>query len=148
MNLVSLEYVACQRERHGVLILSEFAGSAGVLNGALRVNPWSSEDVANAIHDALTMPVDERTGRHEKLRRWVEKHTASYWGTSFVEELKSAARNARQPSRIPSLWRSRLSAQFKEAQQRLIVLTYDGTLVPFMALPGTRSHRPLMLSVA
>lgn len=141
MNLVSLEYVACQRERHGVLILSEFAGSAGVLNGALRVNPWSSHDVANAIHDALTMPVDERMSRHEKLRRWVEKHTASYWGTSFVEELKSAARNARQPSRIPSLWRSKFPAQFKEAKQRLIVITYDGTLVPFMALPGASDSR-------
>lgn len=145
MNLVSLEYVACQKERHGVLVLSEFAGCAGVMNGALRVNPWSSYDTATAIYDALTMPEEERSSRHMKLLRWVEKHTASYWGTSFVEELKNAASSARQPSKIPSLWRSPYAVQHAAAKQRLILLTYDGILVPFTALPElARPSRELL----
>ncbi|CAD6944776.1 unnamed protein product, partial [Tilletia laevis] len=50
MNLVSYEYIACQQERNGVMILSEFAGAAQSLNGSLIVNPWSAADVADAIH--------------------------------------------------------------------------------------------------
>lgn len=58
MNLVSYEYVACQTDNAGVLVLSEFAGAAQSLGaGALLVNPWNVTDMSAAIHDALTMSV-------------------------------------------------------------------------------------------
>lgn len=47
MNLVSYEYVACQTDNAGVLILSEFAGAAQSLGaGAILVNPWNINDMA------------------------------------------------------------------------------------------------------
>ena len=68
MNLVSMEYVACHRERYGTLILSEFAGSAKSLTGAIIVNPWNIYDMARAIHQAYSMDANERKERCEKMR--------------------------------------------------------------------------------
>lgn len=88
MNLVSYEYIACQQERAGVMILSEFAGAAQSLNGSLICNPWDAFAVSDAIHEALTMPANVRRENFEKLSRYVKKHTASWWGLSFVNDLK------------------------------------------------------------
>ena len=55
----------------GVLILSEFAGSAQSLSGAIRVNPWNTEELANAIHQSLTLSRVERELRQHKLYRLV-----------------------------------------------------------------------------
>ncbi|GAA5995751.1 alpha,alpha-trehalose-phosphate synthase (UDP-forming) TPS1 [Rhodotorula paludigena] len=88
MNLVAYEYIACQRDSHGVLILSEFAGAAHSLNGSLIVNPWNTAETGEAIHQALTMPADEREDNHRKLYRYVSQYTAAHWGTEFVAELQ------------------------------------------------------------
>lgn len=53
----------------GVLILSEFAGSAQSLSGAIRVNPWNTEELANAMHQALSLSRVERELRQHKLYR-------------------------------------------------------------------------------
>ncbi|WFD42634.1 hypothetical protein MPSI1_001280 [Malassezia psittaci] len=90
MNLVSYEYVACQRGRNGVMILSEFAGAAQSLNGALIVNPWDRFAIANAIHSAMTMSLETRQSNAEKLLRYIQRHTASWWGHSFAEDLGKA----------------------------------------------------------
>jgi trehalose 6-phosphate synthase len=87
MNLVSYEYIATQRERHGVMILSEFTGAAQSLNGSLIVNPWNTEELANAIHDAVTMGPEQREANFKKLERYVFKYTSAWWGASFVSEL-------------------------------------------------------------
>ncbi|CAG8662789.1 2387_t:CDS:2, partial [Paraglomus brasilianum] len=75
MNLVSYEYIACQKQRHGVLILSEFAGAAQSLNGSIIVNPWNTEELATAIHEAVTMSEPQRTLNHQKLYRYVTDAT-------------------------------------------------------------------------
>jgi trehalose 6-phosphate synthase len=87
MNLVSYEYIATQQERHGVMILSEFAGAAQSLNGSLIVNPWNTEEMANAIHDAVTMSPEQREANYRKLEKYVFKFTSAWWGQSFVSEL-------------------------------------------------------------
>lgn len=94
MNLVSFEYIACQRDRHGVLILSEFAGAAKSLNGALIVNPWDIDDVADNIHRALTMGEFKREQNYEKMARYVEKYTSQWWGESFVKDLTLISKKA------------------------------------------------------
>ncbi|KAM7198727.1 Alpha,alpha-trehalose-phosphate synthase 1 [Naviculisporaceae sp. PSN 640] len=88
MNLVSYEYIATQKERHGVMILSEFTGAAQSLNGSLIVNPWNTEELANAIHEAVTMSPEQRQTNFKKLEKYVFKYTSAWWGTSFVQELK------------------------------------------------------------
>lgn len=75
MNLVSYEYIATQQKRHGVMILSEFTGAAQSLNGSIVVNPWNTEELANAIHEAITMPKELRRVNHEKLYGYVTKYT-------------------------------------------------------------------------
>ncbi|GLB40159.1 putative glycosyltransferase family 20 [Lyophyllum shimeji] len=87
MNLVSYEYIACQQARQGVMILSEFAGAAQSLNGSLVVNPWDSQQVADAIHEAVTMDAATRAENHRKLFKYVNKYSASFWGTSFIKEM-------------------------------------------------------------
>jgi trehalose 6-phosphate synthase len=67
LSQVSYEYIACQEERQGVMIISEFAGAAQSLNGSIVVNPWDSQQVANAIHEAVTMDADTRKENHRKL---------------------------------------------------------------------------------
>ncbi|KAG6898663.1 Trehalose-6-P synthase/phosphatase complex synthase subunit [Termitomyces sp. T159_Od127] len=87
MNLVSYEYIACQQARQGVMIISEFAGAAQSLNGSLVVNPWDSQQVADAIHEAVTMDAATRAENHRKLFKYVNKYSAAFWGSSFIKEM-------------------------------------------------------------
>lgn len=59
-----------------------------VFSGSIIVNPWNTEELANAIHEAVTMPEHLRKSNFQKLYRYVTKYTAANWGTSFVNELK------------------------------------------------------------
>ncbi|KAF1943296.1 glycosyl transferase [Clathrospora elynae] len=93
MNLVSYEYIASQEKKHGVMILSEFTGAAQSLNGSLIVNPWNTEELADAIHDAVTMGEEQRTLNYEKLNKYIRKYTSSWWGQSFVTELRRMSEN-------------------------------------------------------
>ncbi|KAL7308396.1 Trehalose-6-P synthase/phosphatase complex synthase subunit, variant 2 [Mucor circinelloides] len=136
MNLVSYEYISSQQEKHGVLILSEFAGAAQSLNGSIIVNPWNTEELANAIHEAVTMPDDIRKANHQKLYRYVTKYTAAYWGVSFVNELRRVSEEFGQRMSIPQLDSKAVIAKAKEAtKKKLILLDYDGTLTTTHKLP-------------
>lgn len=87
MNLVSFEYIACQQEKKGALILSEFAGAAQSLNGAIIVNPWNIEQLSEAIKESLTLPEEKKELNFEKMFACITKHTSGFWGESFVKEL-------------------------------------------------------------
>lgn len=88
MNLVSLEYVACQKQNNGVLLLSKFAGAAQSLSGAVLFNPWNIEEMSNVLRDSLTMPEDVRKSNHNQLMTYVEQNTSMNWSISFIENLK------------------------------------------------------------
>jgi trehalose 6-phosphate synthase len=89
MNLVAKEYVAAQDPADpGVLILSRFAGAAAQMKEALIVNPYSREDVADAIHLALVMPKVERIARWTALMAGVERDDADGWRDSFLHALR------------------------------------------------------------
>jgi len=75
MNLVSLEYIASQRLKHGSLVLSEFTGAAEVLEGSIIFNPWDVEESVDALHRALTMGEGERAANFEKLEDYVKRNT-------------------------------------------------------------------------
>jgi trehalose 6-phosphate synthase len=94
MNLVSYEYIACQEERKGSMILSEFTGASQSLNGSILFNPWNTEELSEAIHDAVTMGDEQRKSNYEKLKRYVNKYTSAWWGKTFVEELKRSGGSA------------------------------------------------------
>ncbi len=88
MNLVAKEFVASQDpEDPGVLILSRFAGAALECQSALLVNPYDPESVGASIGQALSMPLDERRGRHDELVRVLAANDIKYWGERFIASL-------------------------------------------------------------
>ena len=88
MNLVAKEFIAAQSaEDPGVLILSRFAGAANELSEALIVNPFDPDDIADAMHHALVMPLAERKQRHGVLRDKVRRGTAQAYCMRFVSAL-------------------------------------------------------------
>jgi len=92
MNLVSYEYMASQRENHGVLVISKYTGAADTLaDGALIVNPWDIDEFSTAIHRALTMEKDEREAKYKASIEYIDEHTSFYWGRTFLEKLKEAS---------------------------------------------------------
>ncbi|KAJ3069281.1 Trehalose-6-P synthase/phosphatase complex synthase subunit [Podochytrium sp. JEL0797] len=135
MNLVSYEYVAAQQGQHGVLVLSEFAGAAQSLNGAIIVNPWNTEELAQAMYDALTMPTKEQELNYAKLSRYVNKYTAERWGTMFVNELKGLP-DSFDGTRLVKLTAESVVDKFLASRKkRIFIIDYDGTLKSNHTLP-------------
>ena len=88
MNLVAKEFVAAQGEENpGVLVLSQFSGSASSLLDAVIVNPYDVDGTAEATYRALRMPLAERRSRSKTLMEGVLKHDASAWSESFLHDL-------------------------------------------------------------
>ena len=97
MNLVAKEYIAAQGpENPGVLVLSQFAGAAEELDGAILVNPHEPEGIAAAIDTALQMPLAERQARYRPMFRHLATNDIDRWAESFL----SALMDARHPPRI------------------------------------------------
>ena len=88
MNLVAKEYVAAQDpDDPGVLVLSKFAGAAAQLDGALMVNPYDPDEMAEALDTALEMPREERQQRWQRMSKGVWHGTASQWAADFMAAL-------------------------------------------------------------
>ncbi len=138
MNLVSYEYVACQRDNAGVLILSEFAGAAQSLGaGALLVNPWNINDLAQAIEYALTMNDKERRERHRQNYMHVTIHTAQTWADTFLYELNDTHVEAelRTKSIPPALDFDLAVNTFRASKRHLLILGYNATLTTAVEAP-------------
>jgi trehalose 6-phosphate synthase len=90
MNLVAKEFVAAQDPANpGVLVLSTLAGAAEEMGDALLVNPRDSRALADAVHEALNMPLDERCTRHERLMQVLRGHDIHAWHGRFVQQLQA-----------------------------------------------------------
>src|SRR5216117_4489682 len=86
MNLVAKEYCACRIDNDGVLILSQFAGAAEQLKpGAMLVNPYDVEQMADAILKAFRMNASERMTRMKRMRRVVRDENVFWWVDSFLK---------------------------------------------------------------
>jgi trehalose 6-phosphate synthase len=97
MNLVAKEG-ALLNERNGVLILSEGAGAASQLGEhAIVIGPTDVEGTAEAIHRALTMPLEERRRRAEGLRRAVEQDDVAKWFENQVADMLRYGQEALDP---------------------------------------------------
>lgn len=84
MNLVAKEFVACQIDERGVLLLSRFTGSAEEIEGAVLINPFNVDEFVGAIRTALAMPADERCKRMRKMRRALRDATIFDWLGSIL----------------------------------------------------------------
>lgn len=94
MNLVAKEYVAARFDEDGVLVLSEFTGSADELKAALRINPHDIDGLKDAIVKAIEMPRPERRKRMRSMRKRVRENDVQYWSETFLAALRAAGSGA------------------------------------------------------
>jgi len=138
MNLIAKEYLVARADASGVLILSETAGAAKELLEAIVVNPNSTEEMTEALHRALLLPRREQTRRNRIMRGRLERHDVRRWAKRFLDELTEASEvSLRLASRLlDPAERRELVENYRRASRRLLLLDYDGTLVPFADQPG------------
>ncbi|PWZ52089.1 Alpha,alpha-trehalose-phosphate synthase [UDP-forming] 6 [Zea mays] len=177
MNLIPYEYIVSRQgnekldrmlrqgkpeEKKSMLVVSEFIGCSPSLSGAIRVNPWNIEAVADAMETALVLPENEKRLRHDKHFRYVSTHDVGYWANSFLLDLERTCKYHSQKRcwgigfglrfRVVSLDLTfrKLSLEnilmaYRRAKTRAILLDYDGTLMPqaINKSPSTESVRIL-----
>jgi alpha,alpha-trehalose-phosphate synthase [UDP-forming]/trehalose-phosphatase len=144
MNLVAKEFVASRIDGQGTLLLSEFAGAAEELEGAILVNPYDVEDFADCIKFVLELPAREKISRMNTLRGQVKEKDIYSWIQDILNEVTFIASNKLQKSlylfdhidRIPK-------------NNVFLFLDYDGTLTPIVNRPenaflSERMHAILM----
>jgi trehalose 6-phosphate synthase/phosphatase len=148
MNTTSLEYVVCQRDDHGPLILSEFSGTAGSLKDAIHINPWDLTDVSNQINYALTMSEDKKTAMHQSLYHHVTTRNVQAWSNNILKRLLVVLNSHNATISTPLLDKAALLRKYRSAKKRLFMFDYDGTLTPIVrdpaaAIPTERLIRTL-----
>lgn len=156
MNLVAQEFALCQSEPglprrwNGVLLLSEFAGAAQVLPGAVLVNPWNVEQTAQRLQEALTTDRDERRRRLETMAARVEALESRRWAESFLGKLATYARRGRVRAVARPLEeraRDRIVQRARRARRHTLLLDYDGTLRELASHPELAAPTPEILEL-
>ena len=142
MNLVAKEFIASRPDQTGVLILSEMAGAAKEMGEALVINPFHSEDFAQALEQALAMPEEEQRRRNGLLQDRLRRYNVRRWADDFIQTLVSMqSTEAAQRTRLLSgKAQAALMQQYRSSAHRALLVDYDGTLVPFADEP--RRARP------
>jgi len=137
MNLVAKEFVASRDEQDGVLILSELAGAATELSGALLINPNDAGEIALSIRSALQMDAVEQTARLRMMQDQVRRNDVNHWATTMLKQLEQAGRRRLETTTqdLDLFSRARLLERYTTAGKRLLLLDYDGTLSPFADRP-------------
>ncbi|GAB6057619.1 bifunctional alpha,alpha-trehalose-phosphate synthase (UDP-forming)/trehalose-phosphatase [Desulfonatronum parangueonense] len=138
MNLIAKEYIAAKTENKGVLVLSETAGAAIELGETLIVNANSVQDIAETILKALETPEEEQGRIMTLLKDRMKRFDVNHWAEDFMNSLLLIKS---EQERMESTFINTESAQevvqrFKTAHSRLLLLDYDGTLVPFHNAPS------------
>lgn len=137
MNLVAMEYLASKPDGHGTLILSEMAGAARELGEAIQVNPNHKSEIADALEQALAQSPEEQLRSVRLMQERLRRYDANRWATNFLETLdRVKERQGKLATRhlVGDVRRSAV-CRFRSAGRRLILLDYDGTLVPFAPEP-------------
>jgi len=138
MNLISKEYLACRTDKTGVLILSEMAGSSKELGEAIIINPNHVEEISDAIFEAINMPLEEQHRRTEVMQKMLARYDVKKWANNFIRKLSCPSESGESLIRGRTLDMNKteqIIAEFKQAENSIIFLDYDGTLVPFSKHP-------------
>ena len=137
MNLVCKEFIASKLDKTGVLILSEMAGSSKELSDAILINPNDLNQIVDALHRALVMPVEEQKRHMEVMQESLKRYNIHHWvdlftdGMNFIKEQQKSMATKKLDQKIIN----KIKANYSKSKERLIFLDYDGTLAPFHANP-------------
>jgi trehalose 6-phosphate synthase/phosphatase len=150
MNLIAKEYTTAQTDGKGVLILSETAGAAQELGEAIIINANNQEEITQALSKALEMPEQEQIERNRIMQKRLSRYNVVRWANEFVDKLLYAKKLQREMEEKALTYemQRKLVNDFRESDKALLLLDYDGTLVPFSprpedAMPGTKLLRLL-----
>jgi trehalose 6-phosphate synthase/phosphatase len=149
MNLVAKEYVATHKDSGGVLILSETAGSAREMSEALLINPNNSEEIASALKTALEMDAKEQIERNVVMNERLSRYDIVTWTKDFMSKL-TQVREVQESYLVKKLagkLKNELVSAYRQAKRRLIILDYDGTLVPIRARPREAAPDPALVNL-
>src|SRR3990172_6657495 len=137
MNLVAKECLASRTDKTGVLILSEMAGSAKELTEAIIINPNHREEIAEALEMALEMPCGEQIRRNRIMQHRLCRYDVARWAIDFIKKLISVDHSRKKfcAQILSSSAEVELIRHYRQGRHRLLLLDYDGTLVPFAKRP-------------
>jgi trehalose 6-phosphate synthase/phosphatase len=148
MNLVAKEFIACQRENAGLLILSEFAGAAEELFNALLVNPYDSAAVAGTLNDALALSTEQKRNRILPMRERVMRYDARHWARSFINDLGSGPTGDLRTVEVDIREaREQIESALATRKPIALFLDYDGTLREIELDPRTATPNPAIESL-
>ena len=150
MNLVAKEYTATKTDGKGVLILSETAGAAQELGEAIIINANNQEEIAQALAKALEMPEQEQIERNRTMQKRLRRYDVVQWANEFMDKLLYTKKLQQEMDEktLSYEMQRKLASDFQESDKALLLLDYDGTLVPFSpkpvdAMPGDNLLRLL-----
>jgi trehalose 6-phosphate synthase/phosphatase len=137
MNLIAKEYIATKTEGRGVLVLSEMAGAARELGEAIIVNPQDTEELVEALGRALKMSEPEQEERNRAIQDRLQRYDILRWVEEFIDRLLYVKKlqSEKNVKLLTSEARGRLISDYRKSKKRLLLLDYDGTLVPFFGKP-------------
>jgi trehalose 6-phosphate synthase/phosphatase len=137
MNLIAKEFIATKTDGKGVLILSEMAGASKEAREAIIINPNDIEEIAEALKDALDMPEELQVRCNRTIQARLRRHDVIHWADDFLRALESLKEEQKKmDARMlgPSS-KERIFRDFRESKKKLLLLDYDGTLVPIVNHP-------------
>jgi trehalose 6-phosphate synthase/phosphatase len=144
MNLVAKEYIAARTDYQGMLVISETAGAASELGEAVIVNPNDFDAIALGLKTALEMPPDEKMMRNKMMHKRLQRYNVKFWASEFLNSLNQAVVDSAQNISVRSLEKEldKIKQAYQAAQNRVLFLDYDGTLVGFQPIPAQAKPDP------
>jgi trehalose 6-phosphate synthase/phosphatase len=138
MNLIAKEYTTTKTDGKGVLILSETAGAAQELGEAIIINANNQEEITQALLKALEMPEQEQIERNRIMQTRLRRYDVVQWANEFMDKLLYAKKLQRETAEKALTYemQRKLASDFQESDKALLLLDYDGTLVPFSPRPA------------
>ncbi len=133
MNLIAKEYIASRTDKTGVLILSEMTGAAKEMSESLQVNPNNAFEMAEAIKQAMEMPIVDQIQSNEVMQKRLQLYNEQKWATDILSTLKSVKKlqETNLTRKISPRIIDEIKGIYREAENRIIFLDYDGTLTGF-----------------
>lgn len=137
MNLVAKEYIASKKD-NGALILSDTAGASKELPESFIINPNDIDEITETIKVILESDEESLKERLYSMQKRLSEYTVVKWASDFLKNLERIRKetNEIEVKIVSSDIRAKILKDFQKAQKRIILLDYDGTLVPFSKLPA------------